>query len=78
MVYQLKATDRFGKHCFDNPHLMEMTLKLLDFYDHVRSECGEVDYPGFAQDAAELLHEASEADISYALWQVGMNRDFKV
>ena len=78
MTYQIQATDRLGAHCYDNPHIMEMVVELFDFYDHILEENGEVEYLGFSQDARELLPEAGMADISYAIFQVGMNRDFKV
>ena len=78
MTYQLQATDRLGSHCYDNPHIMDMVKLLFDFYDHILSEYGEVDYLGFSQDARELIPDADMTDLSYAIFQIGVNRDFKI
>lgn len=78
MNYLLNADDKLGTHCYDNPHIMDMVEELFSFYDHIMTENGEVDYLGFSQDARELLPEADMTDISYAIFQVGVNRNFKV
>ena len=80
MTYQLKSTDKLGTHCQDNPHLMDMVLRLFDFYDFVSEEAvnNKVSYVYFARDARELFEGEDSKDIEYAIFQVGANRDFSI